>query len=424
MILDLPYQHEGAKWLASQRRTGIADEQGLGKTVQAIMAADLVEAKRVVVISPAKMASTWRAEFAEKSQVKRQLRVMSYEEATQVFDNITDLDRFRALDAIIIDEAHALKNWQSKRTRTIYPKVHLARHAWALSGTPMPNDPSELWTHFYYLRPDLIQTMTGGPMTPAEWLDAHCHMGRAYGGRAKVLGAKQPEALRALNRQLWIRRKLSEVMPQLPPMREGEIVLDTPENVANEIHAQVSELSKEHYRRLLIDPDTLPFGDEHLATLRKLIAAAKAPVLAEFVEEELTNNPQEKIVLFAWHTEAIDILAQRLAKFGSVIVDGRTNPNKVHEIVQRFQNDAATRVFVGQIRAAGTGLTLTAASNVIFLECSWTPTDNEQAQRRILRIGQRADSVLCRYVVLSGSVDEVVTRVLVRKTGMIKSIIH
>lgn len=420
-LIDLPYQHDGARWLASQRRAGLADEQGLGKTVQAIMAADKVEAQRLVVVCPAKLASTWRAELAEKSQVTRKTRVLSYEAAAHIFSTAR-VDQMRDID-VVIDEAQYLKNWQSQRTQAIYPKAHYARHLWSLSGTPMPNDPSELWTHFYYMRPELI-ARDGMPMTPGQWLEEHCHLGRAYGGRQKVLGAKQPEALRALNRELWKRRRLSEVMPQLPPMREGEIIIDVDDATANDIHDQVTALGPEYRRRLLIDPDTLPFGDEHLSTLRKLLAAAKAPVLAEFVEEELTNNPGEKLVIFAWHTEAIDILAERLRGFGSVVVDGRTNPNKVHDIVQRFQTQDDCRVFVGQMRAAGTGLTLTAASNVIFLELSWTPTDNEQAQRRILRIGQRADSVLCRYVVLSGSVDEVVTRVLRRKTGMIKSIIH
>lgn len=423
-FLELPYQREGCEWLVTHKRVGLADEQGLGKTVQLIMAADAISAQRIVVVAPAKLRATWHRSFEEfgRTYAHRKLRVMSYEEATTVFAEVGTTKNVRMPDCIILDEAHYLKDWQSQRTQAIYPNCG-SDYVWPASGTPMPNDPSELWTHFYYLNHRLIPMDMNGPMTPAQWMDKFCRLGKAYGGRRKVLGVKEPERLRELNRLLWKRRTLAQVMPQLPPMREGEITVEEA-GYDSRINSILADMPRETYDRLLIDPTTLPVGDEQLSTLRKLLAAAKAPVLAEFVTEELTNNPTEKLVIFAWHKDAIDILKQQLKQFRPLVVDGRTNPNKVQAHVDAFQTQDEHRVFIGQIKAAGTGLTLTAASNVIFLECSWVPADNEQAQRRILRIGQKATSVLCRYVVLKGSIDEAVTRTLRRKASIINKVME
>lgn len=424
MILDLPYQDVGARWLASQRRAGLADEQGVGKSVQAVKACELIGARRVAVIGPAKMRATWEWEFSDKApSPSRRLRVLSYESATDLFKSLAPGAPLP--DVLVIDEAHYLKNWQSGRTQAIYPRVQQIPFVWPLTGTPIPNGKvhpngelsgrvDELWTHFYYLRHDLINFMS-----PAQFINEFALTKKAFGER-KVIGVKPDKEphLRSLFQQLWLRRMLADVAPDLPPMRESEIILDL------KVPADVERLSREKAGMLTLDPDILPTGDEELATLRRLLAEAKAPALADFVAEELRNNPDEKIVIFAWHTNPIDDIADRLQSFGVVKVDGRTPPAHVQAHVDAFQNDPRYRVFLGQIRAAGTGLTLTAASNVIFLECSWVPADNEQAQRRILRIGQKAASVLCRYVVLKGSIDEAVTRVLARKTRGINRIVQ
>lgn len=414
MILDLPYQDVGARWLASQRRAGLADEQGLGKSFQAVRACALVHARKVAVVCPAKMRETWVREFERlPSPTRPALRVMSYEEATKVFANLAPGAALP--DALILDEAHYLKSWTSKRTQAIYPRVQQIPFVWLLSGTPMPNHPAELWPHFYYLRGEII-----AHMTPAQFIDRYCKTMKGFGGVPRIVGPKDEhlDELRGMFKQMWLRRTLAEVLPDLPPMREGEIVVEA------KVPADVERIANENKAQLEIDPSSLPIGDEELATLRRLLAEAKAPALADFVAEELRNNPDEKIVIFAWHTNPIDDIADRLRDFGVVKVDGRTAPAHVQAHVDAFQNDPRYRVFLGQIRAAGTGLTLTAASNVIFLECSWVPADNEQAQRRILRIGQKATSVLCRYVVLKGSIDEAVTRVLARKTRGINRIVQ
>ena len=421
-FIDLPYQREGADWLASQARAGLADEQRVGKAVQAIMACDKVGAQRIAVVCPAKATHQWRAQFERfgRPLAYRQLRVLSYEEATKVFGAVSVKTSQNLADVVILDEAHRLKNPTSQRTTAIYPKLQYVDYVWALTGTPMPNDPSELWTHFRWLKPHLIPAPgKGAPLTYEAFRAAFCEMKRGFGGEPQVVGVKNLDVLKPLVDKLWLRRMLADVQPQLPKMRYGEIVLkSSKQQDVREVHEISAHLPKEKYDRLITDPDSLPVGDEELSSLRRLVAEAKAGALADYLREELETYPEQKIVVFAWHTNALDRLARDLRKFGPVIVDGRTkNPTAA---VAAFQNDPESRVCLGQIVAAGTALDFTAASDVIFLELSWTPVENWQAQSRILGIDQKAQSCLCRTVVLKDSIDEAVTRVLARKSRMIE----
>lgn len=430
-VLDLEYQRIGTDWLAKRARAGLADEQGLGKSFQAIRAADKVGATRIAVVCPAKMKPTWVQEFHDfgRPRAYRRFRVMSYEEAVPIFEGMANRGAGReGLEVLILDEAHYLKNAKTKRASAILPMTTRVPYVWPLTGTPMPNDASELWTLLYYLRPGLISTGMDGPMSFEQFRAQFCKLAPGYGGEPRVVGLKNTEQLKAILSLFWMRRKLADVQSQLPAMRYGEVIVETgdsnPVAVDSMFERITRRISRETYDRLVIEPDLLPRGDEELSTLRRQIAEIKAPALAAYLNEELGANPEEKIVIFSWHTNPIATLEKKLAAFGPVVVDGSTKHNDVFKNVRRFQTDPACRVFLGQIRAAGTGLTLTAASNVIFLDLSWTPADNAQAERRILRIGQTAESCLCRHVILKDSIDEAVTRALARKSRMISQLME
>lgn len=430
-VLDLEYQRIGIDWLANHARAGLADEQGLGKSFQAIRAADKVGATRIAVVCPAKMKPTWVQEFHDfgRPMAYRRFRVMSYEEAVPIFQAMSERGAGReGLEVLILDEAHFLKNREAKRTQAILPTTTRVPYVWTLTGTPMPNDATELWTLLYYLRPGLISKGMDGPMKFEEFRDQFCRLAPGYGREPRVVGLKNEAQLRAILSLFWMRRKLKDVQSQLPAMRYGEVIVeatDSNQKAVDSVFERITRrISRDTYDRLVIEPHLLPAGDEELSTLRRQLAEIKAPALAEYLREELGSNPDEKIVIFSWHTNPIETLKKKLADFGPVVVDGKTKGDDVGKNVRRFQNDPACRVFLGQIRAAGTGLTLTAAHNVIFLDLSWTPADNAQAERRILRIGQTAESCLCRHVILKDSIDEAVMRVLARKSRMIDAIME
>ena len=128
---------------------------------------------------------------------------------------------------------------------------------------------------------------------------------------------------------------------------------------------------------------------------------------------ELDANAR-KLIVFAWHREVIEKAMIGLASFRPVCIVGGTSDEDREDAIDKFQNDPMTRIFIGNIKAAGTVITLTAASDVVFLESSWTPNENYQAACRAHRIGQK-DGVLARVLCLEHSVDAIIQRVLVRK---------
>jgi SNF2 family DNA or RNA helicase len=387
-----PYQVEGARWLAAHPRAYLGDEQGLGKSAQAITAADMAGARRVCVVCPASVVANWSREIEMWSWGLWDHQVLSYDRATR-----------RGLppaDTYIFDEAHFLKSGSAKRTKACLGKespVRAAARVWGLSGTPAPNHVGELYTWL-----DFLGATEGRRYL--KFLERYTNFSQTNFG-PKVWGNKKatmPE-LKAIVNRVMLRRLKADVLKDLPAVRWGDILLAGKVESSDIFVANRIEIS-----------DTLPTEDEHIARLRKNVGDAKAGALAEFIADELDGS-EGKVVVFAWHTSVLDTLEQRLSPFGVARIDGSTPAGRRQGLVDRFQQDTDCRVFLGNIVAAGTGITLTAASNLIFAEMAWTPGDNAQAAMRVHRIGQ-TQPVLIRTATLKGSIDEAVNAVLARKT--------
>jgi SNF2 family DNA or RNA helicase len=151
-----------------------------------------------------------------------------------------------------------------------------------------------------------------------------------------------------------------------------------------------------------------------LGTLRRWTGLAKAPAILDILEEELETGQLDKVVIFGVHQAVIEMAAKRLAKFGAVTLYGKTPPAQRQRNIDAFQNDPKCRVFVGNVDAAGTTITLHAASEVAALESAWVPSTNAQAYKRAHRIGQ-TKPVRVRIFSLADSCDEQVEAVLLRK---------
>ena len=391
-----PYQVDGAAWLAARRRAYLADEMGLGKTPQAIVAADMAGAEHVCVVCPASVKANWEREIERWSLgMWSETTVLSYDAAVR-------RGLPRGIDTLILDEAHYLKSITAKRTKAILmsDEAAAAARVWALSGTPAPNHVGELYTFLRFFG-------VSGQTTYRKFLEAHVRfMETPYG--LKVFGNRQDAMpdLKAKVDGVMLRRLKRDVLKDLPPVRWGDVLL-----AAGAENAARNDSSVANFINV---SDTLPSEDEHIAALRRMVGEAKAPALAAYLADELTEG-KEKIVVFAWHLPVMDILEAALRKFGVARIDGGTLTSKRQGIVDRFQTDPDCRVFIGQIIAAGTGITLTAASSLVFAEMSWTPGDNAQAAMRVHRIGQD-QPVLIRTTTLRGSIDEAVNAVLARKT--------
>lgn len=460
------YQTTGAEWLASKSQAMLADDMGLGKTVQAIVAMDKVGASKVLVVCPASVRTNWGREISKFSTTPRDVKVIvggrqdfledgvniiSYDTLVSGQRMCTEAMRIQ-WDVLVLDEAHYLKERTAKRTKLIYGflkkkgLIASAKHVWRLTGTPMPNNASELYTH--------LKSMGVVDQSYWDFVGDFCAGFQSNFG-FKVTGVKNAEQLKGLLNQVMLRRKKDQVMTQLPPISFHEILVEKSQvDLDPWFYEECQMIGVDDFLKGLRDTDrslrsalaTVSAGpsarntnakhagvDESLQivkafsgstpTLRKYIGLAKLPNVLDIIEDELTHKVIDKIVLFALHKSVISETADRLAKFNPVVIQGSTTPNGRTRAVDEFQNNPKTRVFIGQIIAAGTGITLTAASEVAFLETDWVPANNAQAAMRCHRIGQ-TNPVRVRFFTCEKSVDEYVMKTVVMKTAQIAEVIH
>lgn len=445
-----PYQCEGASWLSKRQVALLADEMGLGKTVQSIVAADLAEADKVCVLCPAIARINWAREFETFSVRERKFDVLlsgaesrkqssvicSYELAMQLGDSWTD-----QFDLLILDEAHYLKSVDAKRSHKVLGKnglVRKAKRVWALTGTPAPNHAGELWP--------MLRVFGATPLTYPEFIKRYCKgFMTAYGFRVTGTNEAMVPELKTLLSKIMLRRLKVDVLKNLPEITFGDFFVE-PGQVDLEIDTSFIKWVWPSDRRAelkakLVHEETLlthameatGFGGpgakmleamaDSVSTLRRYIGLQKVQPAAELVTQELEAGAYEKIVIFAIHQGVIEGLRNQLKSLGVVTLYGGTPQNKRQKHVDAFQNETKPRIFIANIQAAGTAITLTAASQILFVEQDWVPGNNAQAAMRCHRIGQKRP-VNVRCMAVADSIDEKVTRLLKQKTRELSAIFN
>jgi SWI/SNF-related matrix-associated actin-dependent regulator 1 of chromatin subfamily A len=253
------------------------------------------------------------------------------------------------------------------------------------------------------------------------------------GKREVIVGNQNVAELRQLLTPFMMRRTKAEVLPDLPPITFSDFVVE-PGEVDLEVHFADRDAVKElHIVRKEIEQQSaliqatggmteyknrlgaLEGLVKSTSTLRRYMGVQKAIPLAELVAGELKDGAYEKIVIFCMHRAVIEELRYRLKKFNPVTLYGGTSPATRQSNIDKFQKDKKCKVFIGQVQAAGTAINLTAAHHVLFAEYDWVPANNAQAAMRCHRIGQ-TQPVFVRFAVAAGVIDEVVLKVVRRKS--------
>jgi SWI/SNF-related matrix-associated actin-dependent regulator 1 of chromatin subfamily A len=433
------YQEDGADWLIARQRFGLHDEMGVGKTATTIRAVDKIGAMRGLVVCPAHLRANWLAEFEKFSTISRRIvkvgsqhdmiawvkgrfniAILGYEQAAKYAEMVYQSGE--PIDFIALDEAHYLKNASAYRTRQILGHMagggmgtlaEWAKYVWHITGTPMSNDPLDIYT---FLR------MCGATNLPQETFIRQFFFATkgAYTQRMQPK-PDEIEKLKALIGNNSIRRTKKDVGMQLPPIFLTSHIVDGDTDKITELLKQYPDLEKAII--VAVDKGGLSFlNAQHTETLRRLIGEAKAVPYAHMLMDELSVDTDKRVV-YGIHIDALTSVRDILVKhgIGAVLVNGQTSEKQREEAVWSFQNDPATRVFIGNMRAAGTGLTLTAACEVDLLESDWAPAPNAQALMRVHRIGQTR-KVRGRFITLAKSIDEVVNRIVAAKTASIAQV--
>lgn len=328
-------------------------------------------------------------------------------------------------DTLVLDEGHALKNTNALRTRAVYGSridspgalFRKAKRVLVATGTPLVNDPSDVWPHVSRLLPDVLVDLQINKKQ--EWIDRFCHVRQTpYGD--KVIGGKNLDLLKSSLKAHVSRVKKTDVLHDLPPLNVSTLWVPPTDldlsGIPDEALAEIERLLKSD------ELDGLESLATPLATLRRRIGLAKIAHTGDMLLNELEGGI-EKAIVFYQHKDVgaglVEQISARGFMKGAVVqYSGGLAQNKRDAVVKAFQTNKDTRVLVAQIQAAGTGLNLQAAERVIIAEPAWTPALNEQAISRAYRAGQKK-RVWTSLVCLEGSIDEQITKALVRKLKII-----
>jgi SWI/SNF-related matrix-associated actin-dependent regulator 1 of chromatin subfamily A len=451
----LPYQRAGIAYALGRRAVLLADEMGLGKTIQAIGTINADRSvRRVIVVCPASLRANWQRELERWLVRPLSVGMGSAKHWPDTDVVICSWDAMRALrpevdqvqwDLCVVDEAHRGKDPRAQRTKAVYGTESKktksgtagikARRRIALTGTPIPNRPREIWPTLRWLDPD-----HWGKFWPFALAYCNAHEGKFgwdFDGSSKL-----QELQERLRSTVMIRRLKKDVLTELPPKRRSILVID-PDDLdgteATEARRAVSaerqawESREQDVERLRAAAELAKAADSdadwqaavaalsarvrvaftEMAHVRLDTAVAKIPAVVSVLRDQLEGD-QGKVVVFAHHHAVVQALTEGLAEFGVAVLTGETPMAARQEAVDRFQQDPKCRVFLGSITAAGVGLTLTAASRVVFAELDWVPGNVTQCEDRCHRIGQ-TDSVDVLHVVLRDSLDEKMAKTLVEK---------
>lgn len=435
-----PYQARGVQEIIMRlhqyRCALLADEQGLGKTIQI---AKLIEdvftnailsgqgGIKILVICPASLKLNWKKELLEWCEaVERTLDIQVFEsskdwlrdDARIVIVNYDLLTKEHVQSQLskagfymcVCDEAHYLKNAKAARTKAVAKIMKDINYNIALTGTPILNKPLELYSLLKCIKAtDILKPYD----TFRPFAFRYCNAFDGMWGFDASGSSNLEELNFRLRSTVMVRREKKEVLSQLPEKSYQIIPLEA-DKKAKEICANLSKLNLDQLKE---KPELGSVGE--IAKLRHELALTKLDDSISHVKDLMEDK--QKIVVFAHHKAVIEKLAEALKEFCPVVFDGSTSMTNKNKAVESFQSDAACRVFIGQIQSAGVGITLTAADTVVFVESSWVPGEVEQAVDRCHRIGQK-NNVLAQFLTVSGSVDEVMLHSIVKKKSVINRV--
>lgn len=428
MTTPYPYQLEGVEVLERFKgRSLLADEMGLGKSFETLLYMqrnpDVLPA---VIVCPASLKYNWereatihigrRAVVLEGTKPSRGgfhqrhgIIVLNYDILHAWVDVLEKLKP----QLIIFDECQYLSSPGARRTKAARLLSRSIPHVLGLSGTPLTNRPAELWSVLNMIRPDLY---------PSFYPYAHRYCGpkRTPWGTEYKGATNLGELHTNLKRDLMVRRLKADVLKDLPEKQRSivPVVVQDYDEYAQAQKDYLSWIGKRIPSKLAGAERTEQLSK--LNGMKQLAGRLKLPATIEWIDSFLEGS-EGKLIVFAVHRALVKDLYERFQPT-AVMVNGSVTGYKRQLAVDKFQKDRKTRLFIGNIQAAGKGLTLTAASTVVFAEYGWTPAEHLQAEDRIHRIGQKKVSD-CYYLTAKGTLEEWLVDYIQRKQKTLNAVL-
>ena len=420
----LEHQKLAIESLAGSKRYILADDMGLGKTTSTIIAALETDAKKILIICPATLKINWQREIENYSDrpvyisegknfsTEHDFVIINYD-IIKNFYNLKDkqnsLITQSNFDLVIIDEAHYIQNAQAQRTKLINSFAKDINRVWLLTGTPMTSRPMNYFNLLNIIESPVAQNWMA-------YAIRYCQGYQFNAGKRKiwnVSGASNLEELRdRTSRQVLRRLK--------------EDVLDLPDKIITPVYLRLK--SKEYetevgeyynwYENKKEESKSLTIQFSRLMKVRQIIAEEKIKQTIELAENIIEQG--KKVIIFTNFTDTLRKIHEHFGK-QSVYLDGScTKPQRQYSVDQ-FQENDKIKVFVGNLKAAGVGITLTAGEACIMNDLSFVPSDHSQAEDRAYRYGQKSN-VSVYYPIFENTIEGIIYDMLTNKKNIFETV--
>ena len=403
-----PHQEEAKQFLLANRRCILADQPRVGKTLPAAAAA--LQHLPAIIVCPAIAKTVWEAAF-NKLDPSVPVRVITgKKQAAEIicsgvtivnYDILSSVTAFTGIKTVVFDECHRLKNNKAIRTKAAMLMMKRIDRVYALSGTPIPNRPIELWPILHGLG-----IYRGG------WFDFAARYAKMWSAPwgLDVSGASNIPELKALMRPFVLRRKKEDIFMDYKEPQVSLVTFDLPVDKREQSFDADA---------LVANPNAL-MAFEGLAEIMREAGMRKIKAASEFISDLLESG--EPVVVFAHHKDVVHGLVEELKDHKPVVVVGDTLSTKRTENIAAFQS-GQTKVIVGNIAAMSEGVDLSAADTIVFVECTWSTSALEQASSRVENINKSGVKPVIYLLTIRASLDHNVLAKVLKKQNIVNQII-
>ena len=421
----LTHQVEAVEKLAGSKRFILADDMGLGKTTATIVAALETGSKRILIVCPASLKINWQREIANYTDrpvyiaegknfsLEHDFVIVNYDILKNFYDTgkekeNTLIHKFNP-DLVVIDEAHYIQNGQAQRTKLVNSFSKNSERLWLLTGTPMTSRPMNYFNLLSLIESPVAQNWMA-------YAIRYCQGYQFKAGNRKiwnVTGASNLEELRDRTSRQVLRRLKTDV-------------LDLPDKIITPVYLRLKSKQYEAlmgeyydwYDNKKDESNSLTIQFSKLMKVRQVIAEEKISNTIELVQNILDQD--KKVIIFTNFTNTLNKIADHFGK-QAVRLDGSTSKPQRQYAVDQFQENDKVKVFVGNLKAAGVGLTLTSGEAVIMNDLSFVPSDHSQAEDRAYRYGQKSN-VSVYYPIFENTIEGVIYDILASKKNIFETV--
>jgi SWI/SNF-related matrix-associated actin-dependent regulator of chromatin subfamily A-like protein 1 len=420
----LEHQKEAIEKLIGTKRFILADDMGLGKTTSTIIAALETGEQKILIICPASLKINWEREiknYTDRSiyiaegknfSTEHDFVIINYD----ILKNFYDLkDKHNSpiyqsnFGLVIIDEAHYIQNAQAQRTKLVNAMVKNVNRLWLLTGTPMTSRPMNYFNLLQLIDSPVAQNWMAYAIRYCQGYQFNAGSRKVW----NVTGASNLEELRDRTSRQVLRRLKTEV-------------LDLPDKIISPVYLRLKSKLYEGlmgdyydwYENKTDESSSLTVQFSKLMKVRQVIAEEKIKDTIELAENIIEQD--KKVIIFTNFTDTLRKIAEHFGK-AAVTLDGSTSKPARQHAVDQFQENDKIKVFVGNLKAAGVGLTLTAAEAVIMNDLSFVPSDHSQAEDRAFRYGQK-NNVSVYYPIFDNTIEGAIYDILIKKKNIFETV--